>query len=106
MKLAIAIVALAVALCWRQVIHDHYRMIEAEERQERLLLAVKHHANSSADERVCDYLRFIWTVGEIRGFQKEDDWHRLIYWTMSITNGMPLAERRLRIRKGLGEVAE
>ena len=40
-------------------------------------------------------------IGEVYGLTTEDEMCRLIYWSGTITNGMPFAERRLRIRKGL-----
>lgn len=53
------------------------------------------------DIRMLDYIRLSNAIGEVYGLETEDEQLRLLYWTLTITNGMTHAERRLRIRKGL-----
>ena len=74
---------------------------EVKETQERQIL--KYHFDKFGDDdaRMRDYFRLIHAIGEVYGLTTEDEMCRLIYWSGTITNGMPFAERRLRIRKGL-----
>ena len=71
---------------------------ETQERQVGKYLFDKFEAN---DIRMRDYISLSNVIGEVYGLETEDEQLRLLYWSMSITNGMPFAERRLRIRKGL-----
>lgn len=74
---------------------------EVKEKQERQIL--KYHCDKSGAEDILmrDYIRLSNVIGEVYGLETEDEQLRLLYWSLSITNGMPFAERRLRIRKGL-----
>ena len=74
---------------------------EVKEKQERQVLKYNFDKFGADDARMRDYFRLIHAIGEVYGLTTEDEMCRLIYWSGTITNGMPFAERRLRIRKGL-----
>ena len=74
---------------------------EVKETQERQILKYHFDKSGADDARMRDYCRLIHAIGEVYGLTTEDEICRLIYWSGTITNGMPFAERRLRIRKGL-----
>lgn len=74
---------------------------EVKETQERQILKYHFDKFGAEDARMRDYCRLIHAIGEVYGLTTEDEMCRLIYWSGTITNGMPFAERRLRIRKGL-----
>lgn len=74
---------------------------EVKETQERQTLKYHFDKFGADDARMRDYCRLIHAIGEVYGLTTEDEMCRLIYWSGTITNGMPFAERRLRIRKGL-----
>ena len=74
---------------------------EVKETQERQVLKYNFDKFGDDDARMRDYCRLVHAIGEVYGLTTEDEICRLIYWSGTITNGMPFAERRLRIRKGL-----
>ena len=74
---------------------------EVKETQERQILKYHFDKFGADDARMRDYCRLVHAIGEVYGLTTEDEMCRLIYWSGTITNGMPFAERRLRIRKGL-----
>lgn len=74
---------------------------EVKETQERQILRYHFDKFGADDSRMRDYIRLSNVIGEVYGLETEDEQLRLLYWSLSITNGMPFAERRLRIRKGL-----
>ena len=74
---------------------------EVKDKQERQILKYHFDKFGADDARMRDYCRLIHAIGEVYGLSTEDEMCRLIYWSCTITNGMPFAERRLRIRKGL-----
>ena len=74
---------------------------EVKEKQERQVLKYNFDKFGADDARMRDYFRLAHAIGEVYGLETEDEQLRLLYWSLSITNGMPFAERRLRIRKGL-----
>lgn len=63
----------------------------------RFLASEAFRASESGE----DFIRLLKVVGEVYGIETQDDFNRLIYWTMTLTNGMPYAECRQRIRNGL-----
>ena len=74
---------------------------EVKDKQERQILKYHFDKFGADDARMRDYCRLIHAIGEVYGLTTEDEICRLICWSGTITNGMPFAERRLRIRKGL-----
>ena len=74
---------------------------EVKATQERQVGKYQFDKWQANDIRMCDYIRLSNVIGEVYGLETEDEQLRLICWSLSITNGMPFAERRLRIRKGL-----
>lgn len=74
---------------------------EVKETQERQIGKYQFAKWEAHDIRMRDYIRLSNVIGEVYGLETEDEQLRLLYWSLSITNGMPHAERRLRIRKGL-----
>ena len=74
---------------------------EVKEKQERQVLKYNFDKFGADDARMRDYCRLVHAIGEVYGLTTEDEICRLICWSGTITNGMPFAERRLRIRKGL-----
>ena len=74
---------------------------EVKEKQERQILKYHFDKFGADNARMRDYFRLVHAIGEVYGLETEDEQLRLLYWSLSITNGMPFAERRLRIRKGL-----
>ena len=74
---------------------------EVKETQERQVLKYYFDKFGAEDARMRDYCRLVHAIGEVYGLTTEDEMRRLIYWSGTITNGMPFAERRLRIRRGL-----
>lgn len=74
---------------------------EVKEKQERQILKYHFDKFGADDILMRDYIRLSNVIGEVYGLETEDEQLRLLYWSLSITNGMPFAERRLRIRKGL-----
>ena len=76
-------------------------LLEVKETQERQILKYHFDKFGAEDARMRDYCRLVHAIGEVYGITTEDEVCRLIYWSGTITNGMPFAERRLRIRKGL-----
>ena len=74
---------------------------EVKETQDRQILKYHFDKFGADDSRMRDYFLLIHAIGEVYGLTTEDEMCRLIYWSGTITNGMPFAERRLRIRKGL-----
>ena len=76
-------------------------LLEVKETQERQILKYHFDKFGAEDARMRDYCRLVHAIGEVYGITTEDEVCRLIYWSGTITNGMPFAERRLRIGKGL-----
>ena len=74
---------------------------EVKETQERQILKYHFDKFGADDSRMRDYCRLVHAIGEVYGLTAGDGMRRLICWSGTITNGMPFAERRLRIRKGL-----
>ena len=74
---------------------------EVKETQERQILKYHFDKFGADDILMRDYIRLSNVIGEVYGLETEDEQLSLLYWSLSITNGMPFAERRLRIRKGL-----
>lgn len=74
---------------------------EVKETQERQVGKYQFDKWKAHDIRIRDYIRLSNAIGEVYGLETEDEQLRLLYWSLSITNWMPFAERRLRIRKGL-----
>ena len=74
---------------------------EVKEGQGREILEYHFDKSGADDILMLDYIRLSNVIGEVYGLTTEDEMCRLIYWSGTITNGMPFAERRVRIRKGL-----
>lgn len=74
---------------------------EVKATQERQVGKYEFDKWQAHDIRMRDYIRLSNVIGEMYGLETEDEQLRLLYWSLSITNGMPHAERRVRIRKGL-----
>ena len=69
--------------------------------QEQYISTIEFYKCILHDITMKNYIRLCNTIGEVYGLETELEQQRLIYWTLTITNGMPYAERRMRIRKGL-----
>ena len=74
---------------------------EVKDTQERQILKYHFDKFGADDSRMRYYISLSNVIGEVYGLETEDEQLSLLYWSLSITNGMPFAERRLRIRKGL-----
>lgn len=73
---------------------------EVKEAQRRIQCEFENKCGAH-DVRMIDYIRLSNAIGEVYGLETEAEQRRFLYWTLTITNGMTHAERRLRIRKGL-----
>ena len=98
----LSIVVLVFLICTSIVISDLRKELrEVKETQERQVGKYQLDKWNAHDIRIRDYIRLSNVIGEVYGLETEDEQFRLLYWSLSITNGMPFAERRIRIRKGL-----
>ena len=98
----LSIVVWVFLICTSTVVSDLRKELrEVKEKQERQILKYHFDKFGTDDSRMRDYCRLVHAIGEVYGLTTEDEICRLIYWSGTITNGMPFAERRLRIRKGL-----
>ena len=84
------------------VVNDLGRQIcELRDQQKRDEQQASYQFSWWYDHSMRDYCRLVHAIGEVYGLTTEDEMCRLIYWSGTITNGMPFAERHLRIRRGL-----
>lgn len=76
-------------------------LFEVKESQLKVVKCELENKLRANDIQMLDYIRLSNAIGEVYGLETEDEQLRLLYWTLTITNGMTHTERRLRIRKGL-----
>lgn len=98
--LATLLVALSASHCF---LYRRFGQIQKELDGVKAVQVGKHKFDKweSNDIRMSDYTRLCNTIGEVYGLETEYEQQRLIYWTLTITNGMSQSEKRMRIRNGL-----